>query len=156
MTKALFLNISTSFPFSSMSCDSCCIYSHKIMLFWCFFPRLLHSERGEVPDVPAIYFCQPTEENLIRIGQDFNDGLYSSYYLNFISPISRQKMEDLALAALQAGCQASIKKVKKELKLSAWRKRRSWNWMHEEIQLYQVSQMHLHCFVYEGSVTIYQ
>ncbi|KAK8732698.1 hypothetical protein OTU49_006882, partial [Cherax quadricarinatus] len=62
---------------------------------------LLHSERGEVPDVPAIYFCQPTEENLIRIGQDFNDGLYSAYYLNFISPISRQKMEDLALAALQ-------------------------------------------------------
>nr|XP_053650238.1 sec1 family domain-containing protein 1-like [Cherax quadricarinatus] len=72
---------------------------------------LLHSERGEVPDVPAIYFCQPTEENLIRIGQDFNDGLYSAYYLNFISPISRQKMEDLALAALQAGCQGSIKKV---------------------------------------------
>ncbi|XP_037799503.1 sec1 family domain-containing protein 1-like [Penaeus monodon] len=72
---------------------------------------LLHSERGEVPDVPAIYFCQPTEENLIRIGQDFSDGLYSSYYLNFISPISRQKMEDLALAALQAGCQSNIKKV---------------------------------------------
>ncbi|XP_071515570.1 sec1 family domain-containing protein 1 isoform X4 [Panulirus ornatus] len=72
---------------------------------------LLHCERGEVPDVPAIYFCQPTEENLIRIGQDFSDGLYSSYYLNFISPISRQKMEDLALAALQAGCQANIKKV---------------------------------------------
>ncbi|KAK7084719.1 Sec1 domain containing protein 1 [Halocaridina rubra] len=72
---------------------------------------MLHSERGEVPDVPAIYFCQPTEENLIRIGQDFADGLYSSYYLNFISPISRQKMEDLALAALQAGCQANIKKV---------------------------------------------
>ncbi|XP_066943279.1 sec1 family domain-containing protein 1 [Macrobrachium rosenbergii] len=72
---------------------------------------LLHSERGEVPDVPAIYFCQPTEENLTRIGQDFAEGLYSSYFLNFISPISRQKMEDLALAALQAGCQASIKKV---------------------------------------------
>ena len=64
-----------------------------------------------MPDVPAIYFCQPTEENLVRIGQDFADGLYSSYFLNFISPISRQKMEDLALAALQAGCQASIKKV---------------------------------------------
>lgn len=72
---------------------------------------LLHSERGEVPDVPAIYFCQPTEENLVRIGQDFADGLYSSYFLNFISPISRQKMEDLALAALHAGCQANIKKV---------------------------------------------
>lgn len=78
----------------------------------CVLSRLLHTERGEVPDVPAIYFCQPTEENLIRIGQDFNDGLYSSYYLNFISPISRQKMEDLALSALQAGCQTNIKKVK--------------------------------------------
>lgn len=64
-----------------------------------------------MPDVPAIYFCQPTEENLIRIGQDFSDGVYSSYYLNFISPISRQKMEDLALNALQAGCQGNIKKV---------------------------------------------
>ncbi|RXG52809.1 Sec1 family domain-containing protein 1, partial [Armadillidium vulgare] len=72
---------------------------------------LLHSERGEIPDVPAIYFCQPTEENLVRIGQDFTDGLYSSYYLNFTSPISRQKMEDLAQTALQANCQASIKKV---------------------------------------------
>ncbi|XP_076048320.1 sec1 family domain containing Slh [Oratosquilla oratoria] len=72
---------------------------------------LLHSERGEVPDVSAIYFCLPTEENLVRIGQDFADGLYSSYHLNFISPISRQKMEDLALSALQAGCEAHIKKV---------------------------------------------
>ena len=71
----------------------------------------MHSERGEVPDVPAIYFCQPTEENLSRISQDFSDGLYSNYYLNFISPISRQKMEDLALAALQAGCHNNIKKV---------------------------------------------
>lgn len=75
------------------------------------FARMLHSERGEIPDVPAIYFCQPSEENLIRIAQDFADGLYSSYYLNFTSPISRQKMEDLAQAALQANCQASIKKV---------------------------------------------
>lgn len=87
----------------------------SLFLFSFFsFHRLLHSERGEVPDVPAIYFCQPTEENLVRIGQDFNDGLYSSYYLNFISPISRQKMEDLALAALQAGCQTNIKKVRQD------------------------------------------
>lgn len=72
---------------------------------------LLHSERGEVPDVPAIYFCQATEENLTRIAQDFSAGLYSSYYLNFSSPISRQKMEDLAQAAVEAGVQADIKKV---------------------------------------------
>ncbi|XP_018027037.1 sec1 family domain-containing protein 1 [Hyalella azteca] len=72
---------------------------------------LLHSERGEVPDVPAIYFCQATEENLIRISQDLAAGLYTTYYLNFSTPISRHKMEDLAQAALLAGVQADIKKV---------------------------------------------
>ena len=77
----------------------------------CDVTRLLHSEREEVPDVPAIYFCQATEENLTRIGQDLAAGLYTQYYLNFTTPISRQKMEDLAEAALSAGVEASIKKV---------------------------------------------
>ncbi|KAF2358375.1 Sec1-like protein [Trinorchestia longiramus] len=72
---------------------------------------LLHSERGEVPDVPAIYFCQATEANLTRIAQDFSAGLYTSYYLNFSTPISRHKMEDLAQAAMLAGVQADIKRV---------------------------------------------
>jgi len=33
------------------------------------------------------------------------------YHLNFISPISRQKLEDLASAALQTNCVANIHKV---------------------------------------------
>jgi hypothetical protein len=37
--------------------------------------------------------------------------LYDVYHLNFISPISRQKLEDLASAALQSGCVANIHKV---------------------------------------------
>lgn len=61
--------------------------------------------------MPAVYFCTPTEENLGRIGQDFQNGLYDTYHLNFISPISRQKLEDLALAALQANCVGNIHKV---------------------------------------------
>lgn len=71
----------------------------------------LHSDRDSIPDVPAIYFCAPTEENLGRIAQDFQNGLYDVYHLNFISPISRQRLEDLAAAALQAGCVANIHKV---------------------------------------------
>lgn len=71
----------------------------------------LHSDRDSIPDVPAIYFCAATEENLGRIAQDFQSGLYDVYHLNFISPISRQKLEDLAAAALQAGCVANIHKV---------------------------------------------
>lgn len=71
----------------------------------------LHSDRDAIPDVPAIYFCAPTEENLGRIAQDFQNGLYDVYHLNFISPISRQKLEELAAAALQANCVANIHKV---------------------------------------------
>lgn len=71
----------------------------------------LHSDRDPIPEVPAIYFCAATEENLGRIGQDFHKGLYDYYHLNFISPISRQRLEDLASAALQASCVANIQKV---------------------------------------------
>ncbi|KAI4477485.1 hypothetical protein M0804_012602 [Polistes exclamans] len=71
----------------------------------------LHSDRDSIPEVPAIYFCAPTNENLGRIGQDLQNGLYDMYYLNFISPISRQKMEDLASAALLGGVVSNIHKV---------------------------------------------
>ncbi|XP_034171598.1 sec1 family domain containing Slh [Osmia lignaria lignaria] len=71
----------------------------------------LHSDRDSIPEVPAIYFCAPTDENLGRIGQDLQNGLYDIYHLNFISPISRQKMEDLAAAALLGGVVSNIHKV---------------------------------------------
>jgi hypothetical protein len=58
-----------------------------------------------------VYFCLPTEENLGRIGQDLQSNLYDAYHLNFISPISRQRLEDLAAAALQANCVSQIQKV---------------------------------------------
>ncbi|KAF4520597.1 hypothetical protein B566_EDAN006008 [Ephemera danica] len=71
----------------------------------------LHSDRDPIPDVPAVYFCMPTEENLGRIGQDLQNGLYDTYHLNFISPISRQRLEDLAAASLQANCVSRVQKV---------------------------------------------
>uniref|UniRef100_A0A1A9VZV3 Protein sly1 homolog n=1 Tax=Glossina brevipalpis TaxID=37001 RepID=A0A1A9VZV3_9MUSC len=71
----------------------------------------LHSDRDSIPDVPAIYFCLPTDENLDRIQQDFYGSLYDIYHLNFLAPISRKKIEDLAAAALQAGCVANIHRV---------------------------------------------
>ncbi|XP_050319659.1 protein sly1 homolog [Bactrocera neohumeralis] len=71
----------------------------------------LHSDRDSIPDVPAVYFCLPTDENLDRIQQDFGNGLYDVYHLNFLAPITRQKIEDLAAAALQAGCVANIHRV---------------------------------------------
>lgn len=35
----------------------------------CFVPSLLHSDRDPIPDVPAVYFVMPTEENIDRICQ---------------------------------------------------------------------------------------
>jgi hypothetical protein len=68
--------------------------------------------RDPVPDVPAIYFCQPTDENLKRIAEDLQNGLYGSYYFNFISPISRQKLEDLATAALNSNAVTQVQSGK--------------------------------------------
>lgn len=77
------------------------------------FCSQLHSDRDPIPEVPAIYFCAASEENLGRISQDFHKAVYDIYHLNFISPISRQKLEDLASAAIQANCVANIHKVGK-------------------------------------------
>mgnify|MGYP002716492125 FL=1 len=53
----------------------------------------------------------PNDENIMRICQDFRNHLYDHYHLNFISPISRAKLEELASAALQANCVTNISKI---------------------------------------------
>ena len=73
------------------------------------------SERDPVPDVPAIYFCRPTDENLRRIAKDMEDGLYGSYHFNFISPISRQRLEDLAMSTIRANAVQQVRKKEPSL-----------------------------------------
>uniref|UniRef100_A0A671V8U7 Sec1 family domain containing 1 n=1 Tax=Sparus aurata TaxID=8175 RepID=A0A671V8U7_SPAAU len=75
------------------------------------YGSLLHSDRDPIPDVPAIYFVMPTEENIDRICQDLRNQLYESYFLNFISAISRSKLEDIASAALAANAVTQVTKV---------------------------------------------
>ncbi|KFO78175.1 Sec1 family domain-containing protein 1, partial [Cuculus canorus] len=72
---------------------------------------LLHSDRDAIPDVPAVYFVMPTEENIDRMCQDLRNQLYESYYLNFISAISRSKLEDIANAAIGANAVTQVSKV---------------------------------------------
>jgi sec1 family domain-containing protein 1 len=57
---------------------------------------LLESPREKIPDVPAIYFCQPTPANLARIAQDCHAKLYRHVHLNFCTKIERTLMEDFA------------------------------------------------------------
>lgn len=71
----------------------------------------LHSDRDPIPEVPAIYFCTPTDDNLGRISQDLQRGVYDLYHFNFISPIPRHKLEDLASATIISNSFSNIQKV---------------------------------------------
>lgn len=71
----------------------------------------MHSDRDPIPDVPVVYLVVPNEENIMRICQDLRNQIYDHYYFNFISPISRQKLEDLASTALQSNCTKTVHRV---------------------------------------------
>lgn len=71
----------------------------------------IQRKRDSVPDVSAVYFVLPTDENIERICQDLASHLYDSYYLNFISPISRSKLEAIADAALLSDSANNVKKI---------------------------------------------
>lgn len=65
--------------------------------------RQLHSLRPPLPDVPAVYFVAPTLDNVRRIAQDLEELLYQSYHLNFVEPLSRALLEELAASVASAG-----------------------------------------------------
>jgi hypothetical protein len=56
----------------------------------------LHSLRPAIQDVPAVYFVSPTLTNIRRIAEDLEKGLYESYHLNFVEPLPRALLEELA------------------------------------------------------------
>ena len=64
---------------------------------------LLNSDREPIPDVPAVYFCRPTKENLAIIAQDCAKGLYGRTHLNFVTKLERSLMEDFAKLVVQSG-----------------------------------------------------
>lgn len=72
---------------------------------------LLNSEREPIPDVPAIYFCRPTKENLAIIAQDCAKGLYGRTHLNFVTKLDRSLMEEFAKLVVQSGSLETIASV---------------------------------------------
>ncbi|CAN0007509.1 unnamed protein product [Laminaria digitata] len=72
---------------------------------------LLETEREAIPDVPAIYFCRPTAENMRRIAADSGKRLYSNLYLNLSSKLERPLMELLARETLAKGSVDMISKI---------------------------------------------
>lgn len=55
----------------------------------------LKADRHPVPDVPVIYFVEPSEESISRIVSDYKSGMYSVMHLNFSSSISTSLLQRL-------------------------------------------------------------
>jgi sec1 family domain-containing protein 1 len=72
---------------------------------------LLESEREAIPDVPAVYFCEPTPDTVRRIAADLSRRLYAAVHLNFSTKVERPLLEDLAREALASGGVNAISKV---------------------------------------------
>ncbi|KAL7439031.1 hypothetical protein ACHAXH_007061 [Discostella pseudostelligera] len=64
---------------------------------------LLHSDREPIPDVPAIYFVQPTPENLSAIARDCSKHLYQRAHLHFSTRMDRPAMEEFARLVVNTG-----------------------------------------------------
>ncbi|KAH9944281.1 Sec1-like protein [Epithele typhae] len=71
----------------------------------------LHSNRPPLPDVPAVYFVSPTLTNVRRISQDLEKGLYESYHLNFVEPLPRALLEELAGSVARDGTGELVEQV---------------------------------------------
>eukprot|EP00758_Cryptobia_borreli_P007761 Tbor_TRINITY_DN5328_c2_g1::TRINITY_DN5328_c2_g1_i2::g.3816::m.3816/K19998/SCFD1, SLY1; sec1 family domain-containing protein 1 len=65
-------------------------------------------ERHAVPNSPAIYLCEPTEENVNRIVRDCEAQLYEWSYINFTSQCPRHLLELLAEQLAASGTLSSI------------------------------------------------
>lgn len=88
--------------------NSYCVFSY---LYIVIKHRLLDSEREPIYDAAAVYFVMPSSSNIQRICQDCKAQLYENYHFNFITPLSRDKLEQLAKTAVEANCVAQISKV---------------------------------------------
>mmetsp|Transcript_12353 Transcript_12353/g.24011 ORF Transcript_12353/g.24011 Transcript_12353/m.24011 type:complete len:665 (-) Transcript_12353:50-2044(-) len=72
---------------------------------------LLESPRESIPEVPAVYFFEPTEANIQRFVQDCEKQLYDAAYLNFSSPISKPMMDLLARRLVEINAVSRVAKV---------------------------------------------
>lgn len=71
----------------------------------------LSAQKSNIPEVPALYFIKPTEENIDKLCEDLRNLYYESYYVNFISPCTDKLLEYFATKALQTGNANRITKV---------------------------------------------
>lgn len=72
---------------------------------------LIHQTRASLPEVPAVYFVTPNQDNINLIVQDLKDDKYSDFYVNFTSTLDRELLEDFAQKVCLTGKSDRIKQV---------------------------------------------
>lgn len=75
--------------------------------------RQLHSIRPPLTDVPAVYFVSPTLANIRRIAEDLEKSLYESFHLNFVEPLPRTLLEELASLVARDGTGELVSQVRR-------------------------------------------
>ncbi|KAI7786367.1 Vesicle trafficking between the ER and Golgi [Diaporthe eres] len=69
------------------------------------------AQRAPIPDVPVVYLLEPNAQNLQRITEDLQKGLYTPAYINFLSSIPRPLLEDFATMTATAETSEQIAHV---------------------------------------------
>ncbi|KAG0664474.1 Vesicle trafficking between the ER and Golgi [Maudiozyma exigua] len=72
---------------------------------------LIQNDRASLPDVPAVYFIEPTKENLDIIVKDLKDDKYAEFYINFTSTLERDLLEYFAENVSMTGKSERVKQV---------------------------------------------
>ncbi|KAK0415603.1 hypothetical protein QR680_012021 [Steinernema hermaphroditum] len=72
---------------------------------------LVTLRRESLPDVPAVYFVSPTDENVKLICEDLQKAMYDQFYLNMIYPLARPRLEMLAQAAVTGSSVQQVQKL---------------------------------------------
>lgn len=72
---------------------------------------LISKPRNPIPDVPAIYFIEPTVENINQIITDASTNLYNTLWINFSSCAPRHILEKLAEGLSISSTRASPSKI---------------------------------------------
>ncbi|EDN05249.1 hypothetical protein HCAG_08899 [Histoplasma mississippiense (nom. inval.)] len=71
----------------------------------------INSPRYPIPDVPVIYFVEPTPENVQLVTSDLSRDIYCRAYVNFISSVPRPLLEDFASQIASTGTSEKVAQV---------------------------------------------
>lgn len=72
---------------------------------------LIGASRAPLPDVPAVYFVEPTRANIDTIVADIEADKYAAFYVNFTSSLERSLLEHFAERVSTTGKADRVKQV---------------------------------------------